>query len=74
MKKLFARNVGGIDRAVRIVLGIGLLSLTVVGPESMWGLLGIIPLATGAFGVCPLYGVFGLNTRGHHGGNVRAAA
>lgn len=56
------RNVGGIDRAVRIVVGLGLLSLTVVGPQSLWGLLGIVPLATGLFSVCPAYSLLGVNT------------
>jgi len=56
------RNVGGIDRAVRIVVGLGLLSLTVIGPQSLWGLLGIVPLATGLFSICPAYSLFGVNT------------
>ncbi len=40
-------NVGGVDRALRIIVGIVLLALVVVGPQTWWGLLGIIPLATG---------------------------
>ncbi len=55
-------NEGTIDRAVRIVLGIALLSLTVVGPHTMLGLAGILPLATGLVGFCPLYRVLGLST------------
>lgn len=55
-------NEGTLDRAIRIVLGIGLLSLTVVGPQSMLGLIGIVPLVTGAIGFCPLYKVLGLST------------
>ncbi len=57
-------NEGTIDRAVRIALGLGLLSLTVVGPHTLWGLVGLLPLATGALGFCPAYKLIGLNTKG----------
>lgn len=63
MSKLFARNVGTLDRVFRIVVGLGVLSLTVVGPQSLWGLLGLIPLATAAMGACPVYSLVGLDTR-----------
>jgi hypothetical protein len=56
------RNVGGIDRIVRIVAGLAILSLVFVGPQSLWGLVGIVPLATGLLGWCGLYGVFGIST------------
>jgi hypothetical protein len=57
-------NVGGVDRVLRIVVGIGLLSLVVVleGSARWWGLIGIVPLATGLFRFCPAYGLIGLNT------------
>jgi hypothetical protein len=55
-------NEAGCDRAVRIVLGLGLLSLTIVGPQTWLGLVGLIPLVTGLWGVCPLYRVFGVST------------
>ena len=57
-----SRNEGTIDRALRIILGLVLLSLVFVGPQTMWGLIGIIPLATGLMGYCPLYQIVGLNT------------
>ena len=57
-----SRNEGTIDRALRIILGLVLLSLVFVGPQTMWGLIGIIPLATGLMGYCPLYQIIGLNT------------
>ncbi len=57
------RNEGVWDWAVRVVLGLGLLSLTVVGPHTAWGLVGLVPLATGTMGFCPLYRVFGMSTR-----------
>jgi len=56
------RNEGTLDRALRIIVGIVLLSLIVIGPQSLWGLVGIIPLVTGLIGFCPLYRVIGLNT------------
>ncbi len=60
--KLFPSNEHSIERVIRVVAGLGVLSLTVVGPQSMWGLLGLIPLATGALGSCPLYTIFGIST------------
>lgn len=55
-------NEGKADRIFRVVVGLGLLSLVFTGPHSMWGLVGLVPLLTGAFGFCPLYKVFGLST------------
>jgi hypothetical protein len=57
-------NVGGVDRTLRIVLGLVLLSWLFVGEVDLrWvGALGIVPLATGLAGFCPLYRLFGLNT------------
>ena len=62
LEKLFPRNEGTVDRAIRVVLGLGLLSLAVVGPQTWLGLLGIIPLATGLIGSCQLYRLVGLST------------
>ena len=59
---MFSTNVGGIDRAVRIIVGLALLALIFVGPKTWWGLVGIIPLVTGLFSTCPLYSIFGLST------------
>jgi hypothetical protein len=57
-------NVGGADRVVRIVVGLILLAWAVLGEGDVrwWGLLGIIPLATGILRWCPLYLPFGLKT------------
>jgi len=57
-------NEGGLDRMLRVVVGIGLLSLTVVGPQTPWGYVGLVPLLTGLVGFCPLYAVLGFNTCG----------
>jgi hypothetical protein len=56
-------NEGTLDRLIRIVVGISLLSLTVLGPGTAWGLAGILPLLTGVLGFCPLYLPFGIDTR-----------
>lgn len=55
-------NEGTLDRFIRVVIGIALLSLTVAGPKSMLGLIGIVPLVTGIVGFCPLYRLVGLST------------
>ncbi|CUI00232.1 YgaP family membrane protein [Leisingera aquaemixtae] len=56
------RNEGTLDRALRILLGLILLSLVFIGPQTLWGLIGLVPLATGIMGYCPVYKVLGLNT------------
>jgi len=61
-------NVGGIDRIARILVGLGLLSLVVVGPQTLWGLVGLVPLVTGLFRWCPAYTLFGINTSGDRSG------
>ncbi|HUF27002.1 MAG TPA: DUF2892 domain-containing protein [Gemmatimonadaceae bacterium] len=61
------RNIGRIDRGIRIVLGIALLSLVFVGPQTWWGLLGLVPLVTAMVGFCPLYAVLGISSLGRKG-------
>ncbi|MBF9059421.1 DUF2892 domain-containing protein [Rhodobacterales bacterium HKCCSP123] len=56
------RNEGTIDRALRIILGLALLALVFVGPQTPWGWVGLVPLATGLVGFCPLYRLLGINT------------
>jgi hypothetical protein len=56
------KNIGNIERVLRVVVGLGLLSLTVVGPQSLWGLIGLLPLATGLIGWCPPYAMLGIST------------
>jgi len=55
-------NVGAIDRALRIVVGLVLLGLTLANFIGPWGWIGIVPLATGLFRFCPAYTLFGLRT------------
>ncbi|MGJ4930858.1 YgaP family membrane protein [Bradyrhizobium sp. HKCCYLS2038] len=58
------RNVGNIDRLLRIIVGLAVLSLVFVGPQTLWGLLGLIPLGTALTGWCPPYAMLGINTCG----------
>lgn len=55
------KNVGGIDKTLRIILGIIIIALGVVN-GSLLGLIGIIPLLTGIIGWCPLYIPFKINS------------
>ena len=59
-------NVGSIDRGLRVVLGLGLLSLVFVldKPNNWFGLIGLVPLLTAGMRFCPLYTVLGVNTCG----------
>ena len=55
-------NIGRIERIVRIVVGLGILSLAFVGPRSPWAYLGILPVITGLVGWCPPYTLLGIST------------
>jgi len=55
-------NVGGIDRVLRILVGLGLVAWAALLGGPVWAWIGIIPLATGAIGFCPLYPILGMNT------------
>lgn len=55
-------NIGRIDRVIRAVIGLVLISLVFIGPQTPWGWLGLIPLITAAFGFCGLYAILGINT------------
>jgi hypothetical protein len=55
-------NVGTVDRILRAIVGVVLISLVFVGPQTPWGWLGIIPLATATVGFCPAYRLFGIRT------------
>ena len=56
------QNEGTLDRAIRVIVGLAVLSLVVVGPRTWWGLVGLVPFATGVAGFCPLYRLLGLRT------------
>lgn len=55
-------NVGGIDKILRIVAGVVLLALAIMGIGAPWTFIGIVPLATGLLGWCPAYTLLGMNT------------
>jgi hypothetical protein len=56
------KNTGGIERIIRMAAGLGILSLAFIGPQTTWGYLGLIPLATGLIGWCPPYQLLGIST------------
>ena len=58
------KNVGTVDRILRVVVGLGLLSLTVIGPQTPWGWVGLVPLVTALVGFCPAYKILGIKTCG----------
>lgn len=62
MSGMIKRNVGTIDRGLRLIIGVGLIALVFVGPKTPWGWVGIIPLATAIIGWCPPYSLLGINT------------
>lgn len=63
-EEIMEANVGQTDKIVRIVAGLALLSLTVIGPKTMLGLIGIVPLATAFINFCPAYKLLGISTVG----------
>jgi len=62
MASLFPTNEHLAERVLRVLLGLGVLSLTFLGPKTPWGFLGLVPLATGLLGSCPLYTLLGFST------------
>ena len=57
------RNIGTLDHAARTLVGLGLISLVFLGPQTNWGWIGLIPLATAVIGWCPPYHLLGISTR-----------
>ena len=55
-------NEGTVDRIVRVIAGLVILSLAFIGPKTAWGYVGLIPIATGLVGYCPAYSLFGIST------------
>ena len=56
------KNVNNIERVVRVVIGAAIVSLVFVGPQSPWGWLGLVPIATGLLGWCLPYAMLGIST------------
>ena len=59
---MFTPNVGSIDRILRIAVGAILIVLAATGQIGLWGWIGVVPLATGLFRMCPAYALLGINT------------
>lgn len=55
-------NVGTIDRALRAIVGLVLIALVFVGPQTAWGWIGLVPLLTAVVGFCPAYTLFGVRS------------
>ncbi|HWR78064.1 MAG TPA: DUF2892 domain-containing protein [Thiobacillus sp.] len=55
-------NVGKTERVIRVLAGLGILSLVFIGPQTAWGWIGAVPLLTGLIGYCPAYSLIGFNT------------
>jgi hypothetical protein len=53
---------GNADRALRAIVGLALISLVFIGPQTPWGWVGLIPLATALVGWCPAYSLLGIRT------------
>jgi len=56
------QNIHNIERIIRVLLGIIILSLVFIGPKPWWGLIGILPILTGLSGWCPPYQLLGIST------------
>ncbi|MGC8763860.1 MAG: YgaP family membrane protein [Acidobacteriota bacterium] len=59
---MFTVNIHPVERVIRALVGLGVLSLVFVGPKSLWGLLGLVPLLTALVGWCPPYALLGIST------------
>lgn len=56
------KNVGTLDKTLRVIVGLALIAMVFVGPQTPWGWIGVVPLATALLGFCPLYRLIGINT------------
>lgn len=62
LTKILPKNEHVAERVLRVSLGLAVLSLAFIGPKTNWGFLGLVPLATGLLGSCPLYTLLGIST------------
>jgi Protein of unknown function (DUF2892). len=58
------RNIGGIDRILRVIVGLALIALAATGVVGLWGYIGVVPLLTAILGWCPGYALLKVNTCG----------
>lgn len=59
---MFKSNVGNIDRILRVVIGLALIAMTLMGTIGVWGWIGVVPVLTAALGTCPAYTLLGMST------------
>jgi len=59
---MIKKNIGNIERVIRVLVGLAIIALVFVGPKTEWGWVGIVPLLTGIVGWCPPYAMFGIST------------
>ncbi len=59
---MFKRNEGPVDRGLRVAAGLALIGCAVTGVLGPWAWIGVVPLATGLLGSCPVYSMLGINT------------
>jgi Protein of unknown function (DUF2892) len=64
MEDVMDCNIGRTERVLRGTVGLGLIAIAFVGPQTPWGYLGLVPLVTAIVGWCPPYALFGINTCG----------
>lgn len=62
VKDFLAVTVHPVERVIRVLVGLALLSLVFIGPKTSWGWIGVLPLLSGLSGICPLYSVLGIST------------
>lgn len=62
LAKILPNNEHPMERVARVVVGLVLLALVFVGPQTPWGLIGVVPLLTGLLGSCPIYTLLGMST------------
>ena len=62
MAGLLVVNEHPVERALRVLVGVGLVSLVFFGPKTPWGYIGLLPIVTGLSGMCPLYSILGFST------------
>ncbi|WP_303417676.1 DUF2892 domain-containing protein [Neptuniibacter sp. 1_MG-2023] len=56
------KNIGNVDKAIRIIVGLVLIALVFVGPQTLWGWIGVPVILIAVFGWCPLYKILGIST------------
>jgi len=62
MSKFFAVNEHPVERVIRVLVGLALISIVFIGPQTPWGWIGVVPVLTGLLGNCPLYSLLGIST------------